>query len=246
MLLEDYVVIDLEMTGLQAKTDRILEVGAARVRAGKVTETMGIITNPGIPLSEKVIALTGITQEEADAGADLDETVQKFLEFCGEDVLVGQNIIFDYSFLKQWAVNHKMPLEKKAVDTLKLSRHFLPEGEKKNLEALCEHFGIVRKQAHRALDDALATSEIFEKLKEIYGEKEPEQFMPKQLQYKAKKQTPATERQKKYLRQFAAFYQIELTEPLDQMTRSEVSRLTDKLIAQYGSAYQEWAASSKK
>ena len=246
MLIEDYVVIDLEMTGLQVKTDRILEVGAVRVRNGKVTDTFGKIINPGIPLTEKITELTGITQEEAEQGADLDETVTEFLEFCGEDVLVGQNLIFDYGFLKQWAVNHKKTLEKKAVDTLKLARHFLPEGQKKNLEALCEYFHIDREHAHRALDDALATGEIFEKLKMEYGACAPECFVPKNLEFKVKKQTPATERQKKYLRQFAQFYGIELTELLDSMTRSEVSRLTDKLIAQYGPAYREWAASSKK
>ncbi len=245
-LLLDYVVIDLEMTGLNPKTDRILEVGGARVRGGKVTETFGQIVNPGVVLQEKITELTGISQEQADAGGDLDETVGAFLKFCGEDVLVGQNLIFDYSFLKQWAVNHKVPLEKSAVDTLKLARRFLPEGEKKNLAALCEHYGIGREHAHRALDDALATAEVFERLKREFGAKEPECFAPKPLQYKAKKQTPATERQKRRLMEFAKYYRIELPQPVDTLTRSEASRLTDRLISQYGSVYREWAASLKK
>lgn len=245
MLIEDYVVIDLEMTGLKAKTDRILEVGAVKVRKGKLTDTMGVLVNPEIYIDEKITELTGITQQQAQEGADLDETVREFLAFCGEDVLVGHNILYDYSFLKQWAVNHKLGLEKKAVDTLKLARCFLPQEQKKNLEELCAFYGIEQKNAHRALDDAIATWKLFEQLKKEFGEKEAEKFEPKQLQYQAKKQTPATERQKKYLRQFASHCGIELKEPLDQMTRSEVSRLTDKLISKYGSAYREWAASSK-
>lgn len=234
MLLSDYVVIDLEMTGLNAKTDKILELGAVRVRDKKPVETFSEIVNPQTILSEKVIELTGITQEMADAGAELDETVSDFLRFLGNDLLVGQNLIFDYGFLKQWAVNHKIPLEKKAVDTLKLARKFLPVEQKKDLESLCTYFEIQRQNAHRALDDAVETAEIFEKLKALYYEKEPEAFLPKALQYKAKKQSPATPQQKRYLKQFTAYHGIDMPQNIDNMNKSEMSRLTDKLIAQYG------------
>ena len=64
-MLEDYVVIDLEMTGLNAKTDAILEVGAVRVRDGRQTETYGAILKCGRELSERVVELTGITPEMA-------------------------------------------------------------------------------------------------------------------------------------------------------------------------------------
>ena len=233
-MIKDYVVIDLEMTGLNAKTDRILEVAAVRVRDGKETETFSAIVNPGVRLSEKVTELTGITQEQANAGEPLDETVQQFLDFLGEDVLVGQNVIFDFSFLKQWAVNHKIVLEKQAVDTLKLARQFLPAEQKKDLESLCLCFEIARVNAHRALDDAKETAQIFEKMKLLYGEGQEAAFVPKPLQYKAKKQSPATERQKQYLKKFALYHGIELPELSDVMTKSEASRLTDRLIARYG------------
>ena len=231
---KDYVVIDLEMTGLNAKIDKILEVAAVRVRDGREEAVFSKIVNPGAPLSEKVMELTGITQEDADAGAPLDETLQAFLEFLGDDVIVGQNVIFDYSFLKQWAVNHKISLEKQAVDTLKLARTFLPPEQKKDLESLCAYFEIERKNAHRALDDARETMQIFEKLKVLYGEAQPECFAPKPLLYKAKKQSPATERQKQYLKKFALYHGIELSTLATSMTKSEASRLTDQLIAKYG------------
>lgn len=233
-MLEDYVVIDLEMTGLNAKTDKILELAAIRVRNGKEENYFSTIVNPQVPIAEKITELTGITQEEADAGMALDETVEAFLEFLGEDVMVGQNVIFDYSFLKQWAVNHKKTLEKQAVDTLKLARTFLPAEQKKDLASLCEYFEIERIHAHRALDDARETAAIFEKLKELYGTQHAECFLPKPLLYKAKKQSPATERQKEYLRRLAKYHGIELEEFSPVMTKSEASRLTDLLIAQYG------------
>ena len=64
-------------------------------------------------------------------GKEMDATLAAFFDFIGEDILVGQNVIFDYSFLKQWAVNHKRTFERNAVDTLKLARKFLPQEQKK-------------------------------------------------------------------------------------------------------------------
>ena len=233
-MLKDYVVIDLEMTGLNAKCDRILELGGVRVRDGKVVDTFSEIVNPGVKISEQITELTGITNEMAEQGKPQKETIASFLSFMGEDVLVGQNIMFDYSFLKQWAVNYKIPLECKAVDTLKLARIFLPEEQKKNLESLCAYFGVERKNAHRALDDALETAQIFEQLKANFGDGNEEAFEPKVLQYKAKRQTPATAQQLKYLQRFAQYHGIEIPELEEEMNRSEASRLTDRLIAQYG------------
>lgn len=233
-MLEDYVVVDLEMTGLNAKVDKILEVAAVRIREGKETECFSAIVNPKVRLKENIIGLTGITQKQADNGAETDETLRQFLAFLGEDILVGQNIIFDFSFLKQWAVNHKIILEKNAVDTLKLARQFLPAEQKKDLESLCEYFGVPRVHAHRALEDARETAQIFEKMKTVYGAEHTDAFLPKPLLYKAKKQSPATERQKQYLKKLAQYHGIELQDFSDTMTKSEASKMTDRIIAQYG------------
>lgn len=233
-MIENYVVIDLEMTGLNAKTEAILEVGAVRVRAGRLADTYGALLCTGRTLSEKVVELTGITQEMAEQGEEPERVMEDFFSFLGEDILVGQNVIFDYSFLKQWAVNHGFSFERRAVDTLKLARAFLPQEQKKDLESLCTYFSVEREKAHRALDDALATWQILEQMKELYGGAQPDAFEPRPLLYKAKKQTPATGRQIEYLKRYAAYYKAELPADLGQFSRSEASRLTDRLIAQYG------------
>lgn len=233
-MLENYVVIDLEMTGLNAKTDKILEVGAVRVREGCAAETFGTLICQKEPLSPKITELTGITDAMAQEGRNLDEALNAFMEFLGEEILVGQNVIFDYSFLKQWAVNHSRSFERQAADTLKLARKFLPREQKKDLESLCRYFGIAQRNAHRALDDAYETHLVFEKLKACYGAEHGEDFVPKPLLYKAKKQSPATEHQKKYLRAYAAHYGIALPKDPDGLTKSEASRMTDRLILQYG------------
>ena len=96
--------------------------------------------------------------------------------------------------MKQWAVNRKIPLELDAFDTLQLARKLLPGEQPKKLENLCECFGIQRENAHRALDDALETQQIFERLKSLAGESAVV-VEPKHLICKMKRQTPATAHQ---------------------------------------------------
>ncbi len=112
--MQDYVVIDLEMTGLNAKTDHILEVGAVRVRNHQAVDKFGAILCQNVKIPEKVTELTGITEAMVQGGMEKEEAMRQFFEFIGEDIIVGQNVIFDYGFLKQWAVNHNMPLERNA------------------------------------------------------------------------------------------------------------------------------------
>lgn len=175
----------------------------------------------------------------AAQGKETDATLAAFFDFIGEDILVGQNVIFDYSFLKQWAVNHKRTFERNAVDTLKLARKFLPQEQKKDLASLCSYFGIERVHAHRALDDVMETQQIFEQLQKMYEAGAPEAFRPYPLQYKVKKQSPATPQQMKYLKQFVEFHGIPMPQIYEDASRSEISRLTDQLIAQYGKMKKE-------
>lgn len=233
-MLEDYVVIDLEMTGLNPKTDAILEVAAVRVRAGKPKETFGLLVKTERRLSDKITELTGITEAMIKNAPDANDVMAAYFAFVGEDVLVGHNVIFDYSFLKQWAVNHKVSFERTAVDTLKLARKFLPPEQKKTLEDLCIYFGIPRENGHRALDDAMETARLFDCLQQQFFETDRGQFAPKPLQYKVKKQSPATEFQKKYLKLYASHFHLALPQPLEAMTKSEASRLRDVWFARYG------------
>ena len=233
-MLKSYVVVDLEMTGLKAKTDRILEIGAVKVEDGCVTETFHRLVNPRIELSKEITELTGITNEMARTGCDNKEAVEGFLEFSKELPLVGHNILFDYSFLKQYALNQGVALEKDGVDTLKLARKFLPEKEKKTLDHLCDYLKIPRKQSHRALEDAKATVMLFQYLQERFEASDPMAFCQKPLKYKAKKQSPASARQKRYLKELAAYHKIELKTEIDSLTKNEASRITDKILSGYG------------
>lgn len=233
-MLAEYIVVDLEMTGLKPARDKILEIGAVHMKDGQIVEEYETMVNPGIPIPADIMELTGITQEMAESGVDTGKAVADFLSFRGELPLVGHNILYDYSFLKHNAVNHDLALEAQVVDTLKLARKLLPEQEKKTLEALCIHFQIEREKEHRALCDARATAQLLEILKEQFGGQQPELFEPQQMLYKVKKQGPITPRQKKYLKELANYHKIELSVAIESLTRNEASRLTDQILSQYG------------
>lgn len=235
-MINEYVVIDLEMTGLSAKTDQIIEIGAVKIKDNQIIQTMECLVNPKCKIPARVVELTGITDEMAESGRDRDEAVRELLEFMDGQILVGQNVNFDYSFLKQWAVNHKYPLEVKACDTLKLARILLPAEQPKKLESLCRYFGIARAREHRALDDAIETWQVFEKLKALSGTLENAEtyFEPRPLVYRAKKQSPATPRQVKRLKEYREVHQINDEINWENLTKSEASRIMDQYILVHG------------
>lgn len=231
--IQNYTVIDLEMTGLSAKNDKIIEIGAARIRDGKVSDTYQTLVNPKVHIPERVQELTGITDDEAASGADMDEAVMHLIDFIGNDEIVGHNVVFDYSFIKQWAANKKIPLQLNAFDTLKIARKYLPSEQSKKLEDLCIYFQISRQNAHRALDDAVETYQIFEKLKEIAIENGDE-IKSAPLVYKAKRQTPATKHQIERLKEYMASHDITDEISWETLTRSRASRIYDEYLAKYG------------
>ena len=229
-----YVVVDLETTGLQPARDRILEIGAWKVIDGKITEKFCEYVNPQMDISERIRELTGISNEMVKDARTISEVLPEFVAFCDGFDLLGHNILFDYSFLKQQAVKMKIPFEKNGIDTLKIARALLPELESRSLGALCEYFQIDLTYAHRAYYDALATWHLYERLKERVPKGQEAIFSPKELLYKPKKQSSITEFQKAYLNDLVKYHKIELHVCVDSLTKSEASRTIDTIISEYG------------
>ncbi len=231
---DTYVSIDLETTGLNPKRDRIIEIGAIRVENGEITEEFSTFVNPERKLEERITELTGIRDEDLAKAPELDEVFPKLLEFMGELPLLGHSILFDYSFLKKAAVDRKLTFERSAVDTLKIARKYLPELPHRNLEYLCRYYEIPH-HAHRALEDAKATDRLFRKLAELfYQEEEDSLFVPRPLHFQVKRDQPATKPQKERLYRLAEQHKITLEVDVEKLTRSEASRLADKILAKYG------------
>ncbi|WP_022749014.1 PolC-type DNA polymerase III [Lachnobacterium bovis] len=233
---DDYTVLDLEMTGLAVKKDKIIEVGAIKVRNNQIVDTFKSFVNPHMKLSDKIINLTGIEDGMLVDAPEEDEVMYKLIEFIGDDCLVGQNLIFDYSFIKQWAVNKNLKLDLYYCDTLKIARTILPKDEKKDLENLCKFFDIKRENAHRALDDSIETMQIYEKMKEIAKRNDLEKlcFLPRKFNVKLKKQLKATNKQKEQITRYLANKNVEYEINWETLTRNEASRIMDRLYVKYG------------
>lgn len=231
-----YLVVDIETTGLDPKTEKIIEIGAARVRDGQVQETYQTFVNPARRLTERIVELTGITDDMLCGAPYMESVLPAFLDFAGEDVLLGHSVRFDYSFLKRAAVNQKYSFEKKAIDTLKLARLCLPELPSRSLGALCGYYEI-EHTAHRALGDVIATHTLYQKLCAQF--EAADKAEPCQVIYKVKKEGPITPAQRERLLRMLQYYQIDPPCEIDRMTKNEASRMMDKLTLTHGKMKQE-------
>ena len=231
---DTYIALDLETTGLNPSRDRILEIGAVRVVDGQIEETYETLVNPGRKLDKRIEELTGITDEMAAGGMDTRTAVTGLVEFCGELPLLGHNILFDYSFLKQNTMNLSLPFEKEGIDTLKIARVLFPKMEHRSLQSLCCYYQIRQEKAHRAVSDALSAMELYRRMREQFAEAPEELFAPKPLIYKAKKQSPITLAQKGYLNDLLKYHKITLEMSVDSLTKNEASRMIDRIISEHG------------
>lgn len=231
-MINSYISIDLETTGLNPKVDKIIEIGAVKVLDGTVRETFSAFVNPGRKLEERVVELTGINDSMLKDAPGLEEVLPGLLLFLEELPLLGHRILFDYSFLKKGAVNQKLTFEKNGIDTLKIARRYLPELEHKTLTYLCDHFDIPHN-VHRALGDAIATHQLYQFLVRDYYQ-EDAIWKPQKLIYNVKRETPITKSQKERLYRLLELHKIEIGVNVDSLTRSEADRMIDRILAQYG------------
>ena len=229
-MINSYVALDLETTGIGARHEKITEIGMVKVIDGEAVDTYHTMVNPHREIPERIVELTGITDDMVKDAPGIDEILDEVLNFTGELPLLGHQIIF----LVQAAVNQKRKFEKYGVDTLKLCRYLMPGAEKKNLGAACAYFGVHQDTAHRALSDAYAAHDLYQELKRRFGKERPELFTAKMLQYKAKKERTASKRQKEHLQDLLKYHRIDITVEIDHMSGNEISRMIDKIIFQYG------------
>lgn len=223
-----YVSIDLETTGLNPRTDRIIEIGAVKVLKGAVTDTFSTLVSPGRKLESRIVELTGICDEMLDGAPELDEVLPGLFAFLGELPLLGHRILFDYSFLKKAAVDRRLSFDKEGIDTLKLARCCLPQLEHKNLEYLCSYYEIPH-QAHRAPGDAMAAVRLYQRLAEEFYQEGNALFLPQKLIYRVKRDTPITPKQKERLYRLLEQHKITVDVCVDKLTRSEADRLIDRI-----------------
>ena len=240
-MIENYTALDLETTGLNPKYDKIIEVGAVKVRNGEIIDRFQQLIRPGIVLPEKITGLTGITQEELLEAKDSEMVIPQLLDFLEDDVILGHSVMFDYSFLKKAAVNQNLWKPEQShlgLDTLRLSRIYLPELPSRRLTDLCRHYGI-EHHAHRALGDAESTAQLYSIFVKELGqnqtlEEREKIFAPFPLIYKIKRESPIRPQQKQRLYSLLEQHKIIPDYDVEKLTRNEASRIIDRIYFTYG------------
>lgn len=163
-LVSDYVVIDIETTGLKEGSDTIIELAAIRVRNGVISDTFSRLVKPPFLVCDRIRDLTGISNSMLMNEATLEVIFPSFIEFIGKDVLIGHNVNFDMRFLNlTQAEQTGFYLHNDFVDTLPLARKTFDFSDYK-LDTLARELNISAPE-HRALADCYATYELYEKIK---------------------------------------------------------------------------------
>ncbi len=162
---QDYVAVDLETTGLDPRRDAIIEFGAVRVCGGCIDERFSRLVNPERPLDPFITRLTGITDHMLVDAPTIDDVLPAFLEFAGEDVILGHNVSFDLGFLYAACERLARPFPNDFTDTMRLSRRLFPGYAHHRLSDLVARFGLGETVEHRALADAIQTIDSYEYMK---------------------------------------------------------------------------------
>ena len=167
-----FVVLDVETTGLNTHADEIIEIGAVRVENGVEVAEFSELIDPGRPVPDKVVEITGITSAMLRGKRTLMEAMPDFARFCDGAVLVAHNAPFDIAFFRRAFKQAGLPFAFTIVDTLALVRNQYPHNKSHKLGVMCKRLSISLLNAHRAVHDARATSLLLLKvLHEVQREK---------------------------------------------------------------------------
>ena len=159
----EFVVFDIETSGLSATEDAILEIGAVLIRGGKEIERFHTFADPEKPIPRNITELTGIKDEDVLGAPKQQEAVSAFLGFARGKTLVAQNADFDVGFICEACDRYGLEIAgvPRYIDTLAMARVLLPKLKNHRLDTVAAYFGYESFSHHRAVDDAAATAEVF-------------------------------------------------------------------------------------
>lgn len=155
-----FVVFDIETTGFDPTRDKIIEIGAVKIKKGEIVDKFSTFVNPKTNIPARITKLTKIEQWMVEDAPTIDEVFDDFIDFCSDSILVAHNAQFDVGFIKNIFYQRNQEFTFTYIDTLELSRRLLNLTSHK-LNKVAEHLNIELVSHHRAVDDAMATARIF-------------------------------------------------------------------------------------
>ncbi|MFB4158738.1 PolC-type DNA polymerase III [Geomicrobium sp. JSM 1781026] len=165
LLDDEFVVFDVETTGLSAVYDTIIELAAVKIVNGEIVERYESFANPHVPLTAKITELTGITDKMLEDAPEVSQVLEEFHRFVGDSGLVAHNASFDIGFINAGNKKVNLPeITNPVVDTLELARFLYPNLRNHRLNTLCKMFDIELVSHHRAIYDTEATAYLFYRL----------------------------------------------------------------------------------
>jgi len=167
-----FCVFDLETTGGNQRTDKIIEIGMVKVHGLKIIEEKTFLIRPEVKIPEFIQKLTTIRQEDVASAPVIEEVIDEILEFMHGHILVAHNTSFDIPFFNSVLDRLGRPkLENPGLCTNLMTKYMIPNLLNSNLSYMCRIFGINHGKVHRALDDASATAKLLICYLSIYIEK---------------------------------------------------------------------------
>lgn len=155
----DFIITDIETTGSIRGKDRIIDIAAQKVRNHEVVETFESLVNPEKTISNQIVQLTNITNEDVKDSPLIEEVLPKFVAFAGEGIFVAHNSYFDFSFINSELRRLSMPLlqTKMEICTFRIAKKLLPNVRSRGVSGLAEYFNYSLIDRHRAMPDVIAT-----------------------------------------------------------------------------------------
>lgn len=170
---DEFVIFDLETTGLRSKTEEIIEICATIVKNGNRIDDFHTYVNPGKPISELITGLTSITNEMVSNQPTIEKIIHKFVDFIGDRPLVAHNAEFDMSFLNTACKKYGISKTFTSIDTVTMSRYILHETKRHRLNTIAKRLNLGNFEHHQASEDTRILALIYTKfisiLKDDYG-----------------------------------------------------------------------------
>ncbi len=158
---DTFVVFDLETTGLSAASCGITEIGAVRIRKGKIIDRFSTYVDPGMPVPAEITKLTGITDEMLAGAPSEADAVRDFLAFSSDAILIAHNAPFDTSFIARVSREANLTFNNTYLDTVALSRYLNTDLKRHTLDSLAAYYKLGEFNHHRAVDDTEMLAAIF-------------------------------------------------------------------------------------